>query len=497
MMRKLVRSRRLDGQGLGASAARGAVTTMAGQGLRIALQLVSIFLLARLLSPSDYGLIAMVTAVIGIGEVFRDFGLSSAAVQAKTLSRQQRDNLFWINTGIGVLLTGIVYFASGAVASIYGDSRVGPLTQLLALTFLLNGLSTQYRADLNRNLAFGKLALVDIIAMFVGVAVGVGMALLDFGYWALAGMQLAQGFMSLALSAIYARWLPGGIHRGAEMRPFMKFGVGLVGAQLLGYAAKNVHSVIIGASLGAAPLGFYNRAFQLLTFPLSQLQAPSSRVALPVLSRLHAEKDRYDAFLLRGQTIMIHIIGLVLAFSTAQAIPLFYIALGAQWLPAAPLFQILSVAGFATMVNYACYWVFLSKGLTGSHFWFNLYTRPLLIAIILVGSIWGLYGIAIAYSAGSLLMWPLTLLWLRRVSDAPTKLMFGNGVRALVGYGIATALSFAATVYLPDDAYFLRCLVGLVAMLAALALVALAWPRFREDLRVIADTKRFFRGRAA
>jgi PST family polysaccharide transporter len=484
-------------EGLGAAATRGAVTTMSGQGLRILLQLVSIFLLARLLSPSDYGLIAMVTAVIGIGEVFRDFGLSSAAIQAKTLSKGQRDNLFWINTGIGLALTAIVFFASGAVTAIYGDDRVGPLTQLLALTFLLNGLSTQYRADLTRNLAFGKLALVDIAGMFAGVVVGVGMALLGFGYWALAGMQLAQGLVSLVLSAVYARWLPGGIHRDAEMRSFMRFGVGLVGAQLLGYAAKNIHSVIIGASLGATPLGFYNRAFQLLTFPLSQLQAPSSRVALPVLSRLQDEKDRYDAFLLRGQTIMIHIIGIVLAFSTAQAIPLFYLALGEQWLPAAPLFQILSVAGFATMVNYACYWVFLSKGLTGSHFWFNLYTRPLLIAIILVGSIWGLYGIAIAYSAGSLLMWPLTLLWLRRVSDAPTKSMFGNGIRTLVAYGLATAASFGATTFLPDDAYLLRCVLGLVAMLAGLALVALIWPRFRADLLVIADTRRFFRGRAA
>jgi PST family polysaccharide transporter len=470
---------------------------MSGQGVRIVLQLLSIFLLARLLTPSDYGLIAMVTAIIGIGEVFRDFGLSSAAIQAKTLSRNQRDNLFWINTGIGLLLTGIVYLLASAVAGIYNDPRVEALTQLLALTFLLNGLSTQYRADLTRTLAFAKLAVVDVAAMFAGLLVGVGMALLDYGYWSLAGMQLAQGLVSLVLAAIYAKWLPGGIHRKAGMAPFMQFGVGLVGAQLLGYAAKNVHSVIIGANLGAAPLGFYNRAFQLLTFPLSQLQAPSSRVALPVLSRLQDEKERYDAFLLRGQTIMIHIVGLVLAFSTAQAVPLFYIALGEQWLPSAPLFQILSVAGFATMVNYACYWVFLSKGLTGSHFWFNLWTRPLLIGIILVGAIWGLYGIAIAYSAGSLLMWPLTLLWLSRVSNAPTKKMFGNGVRTILAYGAATAASFGASTLVPDEAYFLRALVGFAALSAAVALVALVWPRFRADLRLIADTRRFFGGRAA
>jgi PST family polysaccharide transporter len=479
--------------GLGASASRGAATTMAGQVLRIVIQLLSIFVLARLLTPADYGLLAMVTAIIGLGEVFRDFGLSSAAIQAKTLSREQRDNLFWINTGVGLFLSVVTFFAAGLVTMLYGDPRLLGLTQVLAITFLLNGLSTQFRADINRNMKFKRLALVDVCALAVGFVVGVVMALCGFGYWALAGMQLAQGFTALVLSVVFAGWIPRGVHRGVPMRSFLSFGAGLAGSQLLGYVAKNVHTVVIGASLGAVSLGLYNRAFQLLTFPLSQLQAPASQVALPVLSKLYNDRARYDEFLLRGQTIMLHVVAIILSISAAQALPLFRIALGDQWVDAAPLFQILSVAGFATMVNYACYWVFLSKGLTGSFFRFSLFSRPLLIGIILLGAIWGLYGVAIAYSAGSLLMWPLTLLWLRRVSDAPISAMFGNGLRVIIAYSMATVVSYLATLPLPGDWYFPQLILGAVVVFASIAAIAFVWPRFRVDVLSVLDTRRFFR----
>jgi PST family polysaccharide transporter len=478
--------------GLGASASRGAASTMVGQLLRAVLQLASIVILARLLSPADYGLLAMVTVVIGIGELFRDFGLSSAAIQAKTLNRGQRDNLFWINSAIGLILCLVAFYSAGLVATLFDDARLVPLTQLLSLTFLFNGLSTQFRADLTRNLSFNKLAVLDVSAMFVGLGVGVVMAVLGYGYWSLAWMQLAQGVTALLLSVVFCRWLPGWIHRDAEMRGFLRFGTGLLGSQILGYVAKNLHTVLIGANLGAVALGLYSRAFQLMNFPLNQLQAPSSRVALPVLSRLHDDKPRYDAFLLQGQSIMLHVVAIVLALSTAQAVPLFSLILGNQWLAAAPIFQILAVAGFATMVNYACYWVFLSKGLTGSHFKLSLISRPILIVIIAVGAVWGLYGVAIAYSAGSLLMWPITLYWLSRVSDAPVRQMFGNGLRTILAYGFGTLISFASANLVVADQLVLRLLVGSAGLAAALALMYVAWPRFRRDVTLILQMRRFF-----
>src|SRR5690606_2130147 len=188
--------------GLGARAARGAAVTLSAQLGKIIIQVTSVVILARLLTPHDYGLIAMVIAVIGIGEVFRDFGLSSAAIQAPTLSTPQRDNLFWINTAIGVALAVVVYFGAGLLAVAYRQPDLVPITQALSLTFLLNGLATQYRASLIRALKFRLLAVADIAAPTVALVVAIGVGVAGWGYWALVAQQLTSAVVLLAVVVI-------------------------------------------------------------------------------------------------------------------------------------------------------------------------------------------------------------------------------------------------------------------------------------------------------
>lgn len=483
--------------GLGRAAGRGAATTLSGQLIRIAVQLTGIIILGHLLAPSDYGLIASVTAIIGVGEVFRDFGLSSAAIQARELSRNQKDNLFWINAVIGLGLTSIAILGSPLIAGLYGDDRLGPLTQVLAFTFLLNGLATQFRADLNRNLRFFALTASEIAAQVGGLTIGIIMAISGFGYWSLAGQQVSQGVLMLVLLIPVTRWFPRGFHRGTEIGHFVRFGSNVFGTQLLGYASRNTDSVVIGATLGAGPLGLYNRAFQLLLLPLNQINAPSTRVALPVLSRLQDDRERYAQFITLGQRIMLHLVTFILAFAAAQATPIIAITLGSQWLASAPIFQILSVAGFFQAAGYATYWVFLSKGLMRQNLYFSLISRPLLIGLVVVGSFWGLYGVAAAYSLGMAVSWPLSLWWISRVSDAPAGRLFVAGLRAVVAYGFAAGVSWAATLWVPAGEPVVSLAVGFGALVATVALLALVWPAFRRDVRSIAESRRFLRAQPA
>ncbi len=466
---------------LGQTAARGALVTMSGQACKILLQFGGIVVLARLLAPGDYGLLAMVTAVVGIGEVLRDFGLSSAAVQARSVSAQQRSNLFWINSAIGLVLALGVYAAAPAIAAFYDQPRLEPIAQALALTFLLNGLATQYRAQLNRDMRFGRLAAVDVGGQAVGLALGVTLALRGHGYWALVGQQLGQIAATLLMLVVASGgWRPGLPRRGAGMGLFLRYGSSLMGTQLITYLSRNIDALIIGQRFGADMLGLYNRAYQLLMLPLNQINAPATSIALPVLSRLHDDSERYGRFLLHGQALMLHVIIAIFAFACAQAEPLIVLVLGPQWAPAVPIFQLLALAGVFQGASSASYWVFLSKGLTGSHLRFTLCSRVLVIAGIVVGAQWGVHGVAIAFSAGIALAWLWALAWLRG-SGAPVGAMFGNALRLMLAYGLCGLASAQASAQLAAS-LAARLAVGTAAMAAALLLLVALWPAFRRSV---------------
>lgn len=478
---------------LASRAASGAAVTMGAQLAKIAVQFGGIVLLARLLSPRDYGLVAMVMAIVGVGEILRDFGLSTAAVQAHRLSREQRDNLFWINTLFGSALGAAVYLGAGAIAALYKEPELRVITQVLALTFVFNGITTQFRAHLNRDMRFGRLASADVCGQVAGLATAVGAALLGAGYWALVIQQLVQGLVILLLMAWATRWLPGLPHRGAQMGKLLNFGWALMATQLLGYVSTNISQVIIGQRLGSVALGQFNRAFALVTMPLNQLNAPATSVALPTLSRLRGEPARYNAFLLHGQTVMVHFMVALFTVGCALAEPLVLLVLGNQWQPAIPIFRILAAGAVFQMAAYAAYWVFLSKGLTGAQLRYAIVSRSFLIACILVGSRWGVLGVAAGYAVGTALLWPSVLWWIGKLSDAPAGRMFGNGARAIIGYGLCAVAAWGGCEAVATHAPLVRLLAGGTAAAAMLALVCLLWPAFRRDVGGILGSRHLLR----
>lgn len=468
--------------GLGTRAARGAVVTLAGQGGRILLQLVSVVVLARLLTPHDYGLVAMVLAIIGIGEVFRDFGLSSAAVQAPNLSRGQRDNLFWINTGLGFTLAALVFFLAPLIAALYSQPEVEPLARLLALTFVLNGMTTQYRADRNRSLRFTVLAVSDITAALVGLVVAIVTALAGWGYWALASQQLAQGLVGLIILVANARWLPHLPDRSAPMRPLLRFGSHLVASQLIGYVTNNIDSVIIGVRLGASPLGIYNRGFQLLMQPLGQLRAPTTSVALPVLSRLSEDPTRYGAFVVRGQQALGYTLVAGLSIAIAAAEPLTAILLGQQWSDVPPILRLLAVAGIFQTLAYVGYWVYLSRGLTGDLLRYTLVTSTIKVACILIGSNWGVIGVAAGYALAPALAWPISLVWLSRRTDLPLRPLLTGGARMLTVAAAAGCLGWLCSALLAPAGSVLQLLAAIGVVVLVYAAAALIVRPVRRDV---------------
>ena len=466
---------------LGERATRGALVTIGAQLLRMGIQLASVVTLARLLDPHDYGLIAMVLAIIGVGEILRDFGLSSAAVQAESLSRAQRTTLFWLNTGIGGALALVVLLGSPLIAAFYGRPELVAIASALSVTFVFNGAATQYRASLVRDLRFTTLARVDITAAALALVVAIVGALAGLGYWALVAQQLTSVGALLVLLVAAARWAPGIPRRGTPVRSLVGFGGNVVLSQLIGYVSNNVDSVIIGYRFGAAPLGIYSRAFQLLMTPLNQVRSPLTSVALPVLSRLSAEPERFARAVNLGQLALGYSLVPALAIVIGTGESITHLFLGDEWMSAAPVLRLLAVAGTFQLLAFVGYWVYLSRSLTGVLVRYSLVSSLIRIVCVIVGSQWGIVGVAWGYAIAPALSWPVSLWWLSRHTPLPTARLYAGAGRILAGAALGSAAAWVATSMAHDLVSIAQ--VGLAVLAVALAYAALALvPAVRRDL---------------
>lgn len=472
-----------DTSGLGGRAARGAAVTMFAQLGRMIIQLGALATLARLLTPSDYGLVAMVLSVAGIAEIFRDFGLSSAAVQAKTFSTHQRTNLFWINTGIGVILTCVIIVLAPGIAAVYHRDELVQLTRLISIIFLFNGMATQYRASLNRALRFRSLAAVDVASPAIGLVVAVAGALAGLSYWALALQQIGQSLTTLLLLVVASRWLPGRPRRGVPMGHLLRFGWNIVATQLLTYAGSNADSFTIGIRFGAVPLGLYNRGFQLVFNPVNQLRTPISNVALPVLARLQDEYARYYEFVYRGQVALGYTVVAGLGILVSGSTPITEIVLGGQWLAVAPVIGWLSVAAAFSTLTLVGYWVFVSRGIVGSLFRFTFISVGLKIACILVGSQWGIVGVAAGYAISTTVAGPLSLWWLSRSTPIPLRRLFVGVLRLSGLAAVGCVVGRTAIILAQQSPAFIQLGADVIATVAVYFLCALLFRSVRRDLQ--------------
>ncbi|MFE7845372.1 lipopolysaccharide biosynthesis protein [Microbacterium sp. NPDC057407] len=466
------------------SAARGVFFTLAAQIAKLVLQLLSVVILARLLTPHDYGLLAIVLVVVGVGEIFRDFGLTTASIQAPVLTTGQRDNLFWINSAIGVVLTGVMFALAWPIEAVVGEPEIVGMVQWLSLLFLLNGLATQHRANLARELKFKGLAVIDITAAAVALAVAIVAAVAGAEYWALVLQQLASGVAVLVGCVIAGRWLPRWYSRKDSVRELIGFGWNIVATNLLVYGGSQIDTIIVGLKFGTTPLGLYNRAYQLVMTPLSQVRSPTKNVALPVLSRVQEDPPRFDNYVTSAQLMLGYGLGIPLILVTALADPIVRIMLGPQWLDAIPIVALFAVAGLLTTLAFVGYWVYLSRGLGKQLFRYTIVTTIIKITCIVVGSFYGVLGVAIGFAIAPAISWPLSLFWLSRITPMPTARLYGGAGRILAVCAWTCAAAWGASMLVARWGVWAMLVVGVAAGLAAAA-SALVIPICRRDARSI------------
>jgi len=362
------------------------------------LRLASIMLLARMLTPEHFGLVGMVTALTVLIERFQDIGLGDAIIQRKEITHEQVSTLFWINLGICIFSTILIALSAKVVAWFYNDQRLIWITIALSSSFVCSGSSIQHQALIRRRMRFNQQALIKIFSVTFSIAVGITLAWLGYGYWALVWKELARSFLSTVLAWSFCSWRPGLPVRNAGVGSMLQFGGNITGYNILFYLTNNLDSILIGKFFGAVPVGLYSRAKQLAAIPATQLLEPMKNVSIPALSTLQDDPVTYGNYYGKMLAFLAFIYMPMIVYIGIYAHPIVYIALGSQWMDAVPIFRLYAVSLFASPIVTMYGLIMLSLGQGRRYFLWGLFTNLSTILFFVVGIKWGVLGIAASWS---------------------------------------------------------------------------------------------------
>jgi O-antigen/teichoic acid export membrane protein len=382
------------------------------------MQSVSTVVLAHLLTPADFGLVAMVTAVTGLGQAFADLGLSEATIQHPEIDHHQVSNLFWINVFIGLALTSLTAAMAPVFVWFYHQPRLSAITYLTSLTFLIGGLRVQHDALLKRQMRFAALAIRDAVACALAVPVAIILAWRGAGYWAIVALPMTLNTTQMLLSWVMMPWIPSLPRRSAKVRSLITFGGNVAASYLTFNLTRSADSILIGWYWGAGPLGLYSRAMNLLLLPVRQLGAPARSVAISGFSRLQDDPPRLARYFLRTSNLIMWATAPIFGFLFVAATPVIVLALGRKWQAAAPVFQLLAIFALGQLLYESTIWLIVSRGQSRRLLKLALLVSPITIASYAIGLPFGIRGVALSGALLMLAIFP----WILRFSFRGTKL---------------------------------------------------------------------------
>jgi len=384
---------------LKANTIRGGFARLGALGAHFLVRIGSLTVLARLLSPKDFGLVGMVTAFTGVLMLFRDFGLSSAVVQRTTVNEEQLSTLFWINMMVGALLGLVTLAMAPAIAAFYHEPRLFAVTAVLAAAFVFNAAGIQHAAILQRRMHFSAIAMIHVVSLTAAAAIGIGLAMAGCGYWAIVAMAITAPLAGTIGLWVAAGWLPGMPRVRVGIRSMMRFGGMLTLNGIIAYVACNADKVLIGRFWGVDAIGLYGRAYQLVNISTENLNWTVGEVAFSALSRLQDDPVRLRSYFLKGFSLLL---GLALPITIACGLfadEIVLVVLGPKWKDAATIVRLLAPAIVIFAIINPLGWLLCAIGRLERCLKIALVFAPLLLTGYALGLPYGPIGVAFAYSA--------------------------------------------------------------------------------------------------
>ncbi len=460
---------------------RGGLLTITSQGAQFVIQTTATVILARLLTPADFGLVAMVTAITVLAQGFADLGLAEATIQRKDITHDQVSTLFWINLAVGVGLTFATAALAPLLAKFYREPRLVGITLLLSLTFLICSLRVQPDALLKRQMRFSSVAIRDVGSYALAVPLAIAMAWRGFGYWAIVALPLMFNFFQMAVSWLMVDWKPGLPRRDANVGSMVAFGGNVAAAYLIFNLNRNADNVLIGWYAGATPLGLYSRAYNLLMLPVRQLSGPTASVAIPAFSNIQDDPERFARYYLRTVNLIMWISAPIFGYLFVAADPVIVLMLGNRWREAAPVFQILALSAFGQLFLESTTWVLVSRGDSARLLKLLIGISPIILVSFVIGLPFGIKGVALSGSVVLLAILP----WVLKLTFRGTNLTLRRLGRTLL-YPFAPCIvgiliSEAALHLIVPQHALSQLFVAALGFMAAYSLSALIAP-VREEI---------------
>jgi O-antigen/teichoic acid export membrane protein len=380
------------------------------QATKVAIHFISLVIIARLLDSSDYGLMAMVLTITAFANLYKDFGTGAALVQLQDVSNSLVNSVFWLNIALGMSIAICLIGLAPLISNLFSEPRLEPLVYWVSPIFIISALGIVPQSLLERNLSFKEIALIEIVASIVAAAVAVGVAFNGGGTLALVSQAIVLSTMVTGGCLLLARWKPSPVFSRHEVMRIWSFSKNLFIFNLTNYFHRNVDSILIGRTLGSAPLGLYSMAYRILLFPTQTITSVVNRVNFPVYSRFQHDLQAVGAHYLGTLSLITFLVSPVMALVWAYREVVVRIMLGPDWDGLPTLLAWLAPVGVCQALTGSSGAVLAAIGRSNVLRNLGFIGVPLLVLAIIVGLNWGVEGVAVSYSIMSLI-WTIPVLW--------------------------------------------------------------------------------------
>jgi PST family polysaccharide transporter len=357
--------------------------------------------LARILTPAEFGLLAMSMIVIRFANVISGLGLGDALIQRQDLESRHYSTVFWANVGVSIVLAALVTAAAPLIAAFFDVQQLKLMTAVVSLVLVFGAMGIVPRALLRKRMAFRALMIVETVSVVVAGGVGITLALTGFGVWSLVVLVVLTAALTSAALWLTSSWRPALRFDLGDLSGLTHFGVNLVGFNLVNFWSRNVDTLLIGRVVGAFDLGVYSRAYNLMHLSLTQIATATSTVMFPALSEIQADHEAIRRVYLRAiRSISLLTFPIMLGL-VVTARPFILSVYGPKWEPVIPVLQLFCLSGVMESIGATAGWLFTSQGRTDLMFKWGMYIAVVRTVSAAIGLQWGMMGVAVAYTVSS------------------------------------------------------------------------------------------------